>query len=101
MSCRAGNLNEVGASISQPELVQIEIIVCNTGCGIPCDKLHSMFIDFEQADLEPRTVSGMGAHISRAWECFALLTLIDDAGFGIGCCSPDHKTDRWRPASKI
>jgi signal transduction histidine kinase len=84
VSCRAKSPDEAGVPIAESGLVQMEIIVADTGCGIPYDKLHGMFIDFERADLgEPRTSSGLGAYISQDQGCLSLLILLYLAGLGL------------------
>jgi len=44
--------------------VAIEIVVCDTGCGIPPEKLESIFREFEQVDSSahhrPGTRPGLG-----------------------------------------
>lgn len=39
----------------------VNIVVSDTGCGIPPDKLESMLREFEQVEIEqPKTSAGLG-----------------------------------------
>jgi signal transduction histidine kinase len=41
----------------------VEVEVSDTGCGIPSEKLETLFREFEQVDIEeakPRSSSGLG-----------------------------------------
>ena len=48
--------------------VAVEIVVSDTGCGIPTEKLESIFREFEQVEsAPPRTHSpGLGVYFARA-----------------------------------
>ena len=41
-------------------MVDVEIIVSDSGCGIPREKLEAMFMTFEQADSGPSQPTGLG-----------------------------------------
>lgn len=41
-------------------MVDVEITVSDSGCGIPRDKLEAMFMTFEQADTETSQPTGLG-----------------------------------------
>lgn len=78
------------------ENVAVEIIVSDTGCGIPAERLECIFREFEQVEsTEQRTpTQGLGKH--RHLECLfqSLIDTIDRSRSGRGC------TDRgaaWWP----
>jgi len=61
VSCRAKSPDEESAPSADSGFVQTEIIVADTGCGIPSDKLQAMFVTLEQADSgENQSVTGLG-----------------------------------------
>ena len=44
-----------------PKQTAVEILVADTGCGIPSDKLESIFREFEQVESSGPTKSGQAA----------------------------------------
>lgn len=61
VSCRAGNPKEDRAPSPDAGFIHTEIIVADTGCGIPSEKLQAMFVTLEQADsAENQSATGLG-----------------------------------------
>ena len=67
VSCRAFNEPE---GLINSKQIAVEIIVSDTGCGIPASKLESIFREFEQVEsVQPKTGLGLGlAVVARSVE---------------------------------
>jgi hypothetical protein len=61
IDCRTRTESESGRSVPAGEnMVDVEIIVSDSGRGIAREKLEAMFMTFEQADTEPSQPTGLG-----------------------------------------
>jgi len=66
VSCRAKSTDEPGVPPADSGFVQMEIIVADTGCGIPAEKLQAMFVSLEQAESDTGgSHTGLGKRSSR------------------------------------
>lgn len=58
---------EEPTGLRSPGNVAVEIVVADTGCGIPGDKLEGIFREFEQVDVTPGPPTipsqGLGSYI--------------------------------------
>ena len=67
-----------------PKQTAVEIIVADSGCGIPSDKLESIFREFEQVEsFVPRTPSSAGLGMAAQRHRFLISSLFNILGLGL------------------
>ncbi len=66
VSCRGREPTESGRSSHDSGMLDIEIIVSDTGRGIASDKLEAMFVTFEQAETAPQQSNSTGLGLGLA-----------------------------------
>jgi signal transduction histidine kinase len=77
------------AGLRDPRHTAVEIIVADTGCGIPPEKLESIFREFEQVESSERNnkESGVGK-LTRSNKTISILNQDFSHRSWPGCCCP-------------
>ncbi len=66
ISCRGREPTESGRSGFEAGMLDVEIVVSDTGLGIASDKLEAMFVTFEQAETAPHQAQATGLGLGLA-----------------------------------